>query len=142
MIRQLRKRFIRITMLSVSVVMLILTLIVNAANFISTNADLEDLLDMICENRGSIPTDRFTPDAKPDKPADSVDSSDLEPTGTTPPALPAVQMYPHPYFEAHRAEIPPASVHRRTRRNLSHVRTLRAHHPAIIRHRYRRPAPM
>ena len=88
MIRQLRNRFIRITMLSVSVVMLILTLIVNAANFISTNADLEDLLDMICENRGSIPTDRFTPDAKPDKPADSVDSSDLEPTGTTPPALP------------------------------------------------------
>lgn len=88
MIRQLRKRFIRITMLSVSVVMLILTLIVNAANFISTNADLEDLLDMICENRGSIPTDRFIPDAKPDKPADSVDSSDLEPTGTTPPALP------------------------------------------------------
>lgn len=88
MIRQLRKRFIRITMLSVSVVMLILTLIVNAANFISTNADLEDLLDMICENRGSIPTDRFIPDAKPDKPADSGDSSDSEPTGTTPPALP------------------------------------------------------
>ena len=88
MIRQLRNRFIRITMLSVSVVMLILTLIVNAANFISTNADLEDLLDMICENKGSIPTDRFTPDAKPDKPADSGDSSDLEPTGTTPPALP------------------------------------------------------
>ena len=88
MIRQLRNRFIRITMLSVSVVMLILTLIVNAANFISTNADLEDLLDMICENRGSIPTDRFIPDAKPDKPADSVDSSDLEPTDTTPPAIP------------------------------------------------------
>lgn len=88
MIRQLRNRFIRITMLSVSVVMLILTLIVNAANFISTNADLEDLLDMICENRGSIPTDRFIPDAKPDKPADSVDNSDLEPTGTTPPAIP------------------------------------------------------
>lgn len=88
MIRQLRNRFIRITMLSVSVVMLILTLIVNAANFISTNADLEDLLDMICENRGSIPTDRFTPDAKPDKPADSGDSSDLGPTDTTSPAIP------------------------------------------------------
>lgn len=88
MIRQLRNRFIRITMLSVSVVMLILTLIVNAANFISTNADLEDLLDMICENRGSIPTDRFIPDAKPDKPADSGDSSDLGPTDTTSPALP------------------------------------------------------
>ena len=67
MIRQLRNRFIRITMLSVSVVMLILTLIVNAANFISTNSDLENLLDMICENRGSIPVDQFIPDAKPDK---------------------------------------------------------------------------
>ena len=88
MIRQLRNRFIRITMLSVSVVMLILTLIVNAANFISTNADLEDLLDMICENRGSIPTDRFIPDVKPDKPADSGDNSDLGPTDTTSPAIP------------------------------------------------------
>ena len=75
-------------MLSVSVVMLILTLIVNAANFISTNADLEDLLDMICENRGSIPTDRFIPDVKPDKPADSGDNSDLGPTDTTSPAIP------------------------------------------------------
>ncbi len=88
MIRQLRKRFIRITMLSVSVVMLILTLIVNAANFISTNSDLENLLDMICENRGSIPVDQFIPDAKPDKPADSVDSTDPGATGTTPPAIP------------------------------------------------------
>lgn len=88
MIRQLRNRFIRITMLSVSVVMLILTLIVNTANFISTNSDLEKLLDMICENRGSIPVDQFIPDAKPDKPADAVDSSDSEPTSTTPPVIP------------------------------------------------------
>lgn len=88
MIRQLRNRFIRITMLSVSVVMLILTLIVNAANFISTNSDLENLLDMICENRGSIPVDQFIPDAKPDKPAESVDSSNPGATSTTPPALP------------------------------------------------------
>ena len=88
MIRQLRNRFIRITMLSVSVVMLILTLIVNAANFISTNSDLENLLDMICENRGSIPVDQFIPDAKPDKPAESVDSSNPGVTSTTPPALP------------------------------------------------------
>ncbi len=88
MIRQLRNRFIRITMLSVSVVMLILTLIVNAANFIFTNSDLENLLDMICENRGSIPVDQFIPDAKPDKPAESVDSSNPGATSTTPPALP------------------------------------------------------
>ena len=41
MIRRLRKRFIRIAMISVSLVMLALTLFVNAASFISTNRDLK-----------------------------------------------------------------------------------------------------
>lgn len=74
MIRQLRKRFIRIAMLSVTTVMLILSLIVNIANFISTNSDLNQMLDIICENRGSIPI-RKEPDAdapgKPEKPDDN-----------------------------------------------------------------------
>lgn len=56
MIKQLRKRFIRIAMLSVTIVMIFLSLIVNVANFISTNADLTEILDMICENQGTIPT--------------------------------------------------------------------------------------
>ncbi len=56
MIRRLRKRFIRITMLSVTLVMVLLSLIVNIANYISTNADLTALLDVICENQGTIPT--------------------------------------------------------------------------------------
>lgn len=74
MIKQLRKRFIRIAMLSVTTVMLILSLIVNIANFISTNSDLNQMLDIICENRGSIPI-RKEPDAdapgKPEKPDDN-----------------------------------------------------------------------
>ena len=74
MIKQLRKRFIRIAMLSVTTVMLILSLIVNIANFISTNSDLNQMLDIICENRGSIPI-RKEPDAnapgKPEKPYDN-----------------------------------------------------------------------
>ena len=61
MIRRLRRRFIRIAMLSVAVVMLLLTLIVNGANFASANSDLRRTLDMICENQGTIPVpDHFT----------------------------------------------------------------------------------
>ena len=55
MIRRLRKRFIRIAMLSFTAVLLILLLIVNAANILSTDADLTGMLDMICENQGTIP---------------------------------------------------------------------------------------
>ena len=55
MIRRLRKRFIRIAMLSFTVVLLILLLIVNTANILSTDADLTEMLDMICENQGTIP---------------------------------------------------------------------------------------
>ena len=55
MIRRLRKRFIRIAMLSFTAVLLILLLIVNTANILSTDADLTRMLDMICENQGTIP---------------------------------------------------------------------------------------
>ena len=55
MIKHLRTKFIRIAMLSVALVLLALSLIVNAANFISTNRDLNQTLDMIYENQGTIP---------------------------------------------------------------------------------------
>ena len=42
MIQRLRKRFIRIAMLSVALVLLALTLIVNIANFVSTNREGPD----------------------------------------------------------------------------------------------------
>lgn len=81
MIKQLRKRFIRIAMLSVTTVMLILSLIVNIANFISTNSDLNQMLDIICENRGSIPI-RKEPDADaPGKPEKPDDNPMLKPNG-------------------------------------------------------------
>ena len=81
MIKQLRKRFIRIAMLSVTTVMLILSLIVNIANFISTNSDLNQMLDIICENRGSIPI-RKEPDAEaPGKPEKPDDNPMLKPNG-------------------------------------------------------------
>ena len=40
MIRRLRNRFIRIAMLSVTAVMLLLTVILNVANYVSTDSDL------------------------------------------------------------------------------------------------------
>ena len=55
MIKRLRKRFIRIAMLSVTVVMVLLAVLVNAVNFASTDSDLTKTLDMICENQGTIP---------------------------------------------------------------------------------------
>lgn len=58
MIGRLRKRFIRIAMLSVALVLLLLSLIVNIANYVSVNADVDTLLEMIDsgrENSGGMP---------------------------------------------------------------------------------------
>ena len=78
MIKHLRTKFIRIAMLSVALVLLALSLIVNAANFISTNRDLNQTLDMIYENQGTIPTGRTAgADGSPsENPAEDDTSSD------------------------------------------------------------------
>ena len=55
MIQRLRGRFIRIATLSVAAVMLLLTLILNVANYASTDADLRGTLSLIYENQGTIP---------------------------------------------------------------------------------------
>ena len=55
MINRLRRRFIMIAMASVTLVILLLSFAVNLVNFVSTNADLNDMLELICENRGTIP---------------------------------------------------------------------------------------
>ena len=55
MIRRLRRRFIRITMISVALVMLLLTAIVNGASFLSTNAEVCQTLTILSENQGSFP---------------------------------------------------------------------------------------
>ncbi len=63
MIKKLRKKFIRIAMLSVVLVMALLTGILNAGNYISVNNDLKTTLVMISENpdmfreRGGRPQD-------------------------------------------------------------------------------------
>ena len=52
MINRLRSRFIRIATLSVAAVML-LTVILNTANFISTDGDLRDTLELLTKYRNS-----------------------------------------------------------------------------------------
>ena len=71
MIKRLRKKFITISTVAVASVMLLLFLTVNVANFISVSSKLNETLDMITENRGSMPMmdDRKPPeegDFKPD----------------------------------------------------------------------------
>lgn len=55
MIKTLRKRFIRITMLAVTAVMLVLCLIVNIANYVSVDGGLTKMLQMISNNQGTVP---------------------------------------------------------------------------------------
>lgn len=55
MLKTLRKRFIRITMLAVTAVMLVLCLIVNIANYVSVDGDLTKMLQMISNNQGTVP---------------------------------------------------------------------------------------
>ncbi len=59
MIKRLRNRFISIAMLSVTAVMLLLTIILNVANYVSTDSDLKQTLTLIYENAGTIPHSRF-----------------------------------------------------------------------------------
>lgn len=58
MIRRLRRRFIRIATLSVTAVLLLLTLLLNTANYISTTRELRDMLQLISSNQGTIPAYR------------------------------------------------------------------------------------
>ena len=55
MVKKLRGKFVRIAMLAVVSVTVVLSLIINVANFISVNTGLTETLKMICENRGTIP---------------------------------------------------------------------------------------
>lgn len=77
MIQRLRNRFIRIATLSVAAVMLLLTVILNVANYVSTDADQRELLALIAGNRGTIPVSDTAPADVPEPP-------DM-PEGQTPP---------------------------------------------------------
>lgn len=86
MIKRLRNRFIRIAMLSVTAVMLLLTIILNVANYVSTDSDLKQTLTLIYENAGTIPHSRFQlPDSAdaPTPPENDGGSGDIAPAPPT-----------------------------------------------------------
>ena len=78
MIKRLRNRFIRIATLSVAAVMLLLTVIVNTANYISTDSDLVQTLELIEKNQGTLPlpAQRDTPESKQEPPAAAEEETD------------------------------------------------------------------
>ena len=78
MIKKLRARFIRIAMASVAVVLLLLTAILNTANYIANDHDLTRTLALIADNRGTIP------DSLPGMPPSMPTAED----GETPPEKP------------------------------------------------------
>ena len=55
MIKQLRKKFIRISIAAVASVMVLLCASVNVAYFLSVNAQVNETLDMIADNQGRMP---------------------------------------------------------------------------------------
>ena len=55
MIRQLRKKFIRISIAAVASVMVLLCAAVNVAYFLSVDAHLNDTIEMISDNHGRMP---------------------------------------------------------------------------------------
>ena len=55
MIKQLRKKFIRISIAAVAAVMVLLCASVNIVYFLSVNAHLNETLDMIADNQGRMP---------------------------------------------------------------------------------------
>lgn len=78
MIKKLRARFIRIAMASVAVVLLLLTAILNTANYITNDHDLTRTLALIADNQGTIPD--IMPGAPPSMPSAE--------NGETPPEKP------------------------------------------------------
>ncbi len=55
MINRLRRRFILVVMTSMTLVIVVLSLSVNLINFLSINADLNRMLELLCENQGALP---------------------------------------------------------------------------------------
>ncbi len=66
MIKRLRNRFIRITVIAVTAVMLLLAAILNVANYISTDNDLKETLQLIYESQSTLPDDQPAEDERGD----------------------------------------------------------------------------
>ena len=63
MIHKLRRKFICIAMISVTLVTVLMAASINVINFLSADHDLEHTLEMISANAGDMP--QFLPSEKP-----------------------------------------------------------------------------
>lgn len=80
MVTKLKKKFIRIAMISVSVVLVLFGVIINVANYISVDTQLDRILSVISENKGRIP------DNIGFKPSDNKEDESA-PDGSRPPEI-------------------------------------------------------
>lgn len=67
MIHRLRRKFILIAILSVTLVMAIMAVSINVLNFLSTDRDLQRTLELIYNNRGTVP--QFQGGRRPEAPS-------------------------------------------------------------------------
>lgn len=81
MINRLRRQFILIAMLSVTLVVFLTAVAINLFNYLSMDRTLSDTLQMISENRGRIP--QFPPEGRPGGPPEA----SLPPRRPTPPGI-------------------------------------------------------
>lgn len=88
MIKRLRNRFIRIATLSVAAVMLLLTVLVNTANFASTDSDLTQTLRLIEKNQGTIPLPARSAAPEEQTPPPPADGADTPESGVAAPEAP------------------------------------------------------
>lgn len=83
MIKHLRRRFIRIAVISAAAVLLLLSLTVNIANYISVNSGLCDMLTAISDNQGKLPDPKDG-----EVPTGSAGENNSNADGENPPAQP------------------------------------------------------
>ena len=55
MLKKLRRKFVAIAMISISIVLIAIVGTINIANYISTNNSLDARLELIAGNRGTFP---------------------------------------------------------------------------------------
>ena len=67
MIHRLRRKFILIAILSVTLVMAVMAVSINVLNFLSTDRDLQRTLELIYNNRGTVP--QFQGGRRPEAPS-------------------------------------------------------------------------
>ena len=83
MIKHLRRRFIRIAVISAAAVLLLLSLTVNIANYISVNSGLCDMLTAISDNQGKLPDPKGG-----EEPTGSAGENNSNADGENPPVQP------------------------------------------------------